>query len=234
MRPFLGFPELWNDGLHSRKNKKKDPFCPIKKKKPVVVSDILFHRPALRRPASFAAPVGSRFFNCPSTALYCLHAARSGYSGRLDCNKKGNIYLSGGKQESEATLEMCDASLCLVSSQAMASLGPHRGKADGSYRTRTFPVLRFVKSSCVSMCSFISPPQPKRNDTTTSHGLKTDDFSMTASGTAGGKPSVSTGRTSFPPGLFAEGWALWEFPHSLSCVVLKKKKKKHGISRLRF
>ncbi|CAB1343123.1 unnamed protein product [Coregonus sp. 'balchen'] len=33
--------ELWNDGLHSRKNKKKDPFCPAKKKKPVVVSDIL-------------------------------------------------------------------------------------------------------------------------------------------------------------------------------------------------
>uniref|UniRef100_A0A3P9BDT4 BRMS1 like transcriptional repressor b n=1 Tax=Maylandia zebra TaxID=106582 RepID=A0A3P9BDT4_9CICH len=33
--------ELWNDGLHSRKNKKKDPFCPVKKKKPVVVSDIL-------------------------------------------------------------------------------------------------------------------------------------------------------------------------------------------------
>ncbi|XP_077568277.1 breast cancer metastasis-suppressor 1-like protein-A [Stigmatopora nigra] len=30
--------ELWNDGLHSRKNKKKDTFCPIKKKKPVVVS----------------------------------------------------------------------------------------------------------------------------------------------------------------------------------------------------
>ncbi|XP_037100553.1 breast cancer metastasis-suppressor 1-like protein-A [Syngnathus acus] len=30
--------ELWNDGLHSRKNKKKDPLCPIKKKKPVVVS----------------------------------------------------------------------------------------------------------------------------------------------------------------------------------------------------
>ncbi|XP_010783470.1 breast cancer metastasis-suppressor 1-like protein-A isoform X2 [Notothenia coriiceps] len=30
--------ELWNDGLHSRKNKKKDPFCPVKKKKSVVVS----------------------------------------------------------------------------------------------------------------------------------------------------------------------------------------------------
>uniref|UniRef100_H2SD45 BRMS1 like transcriptional repressor b n=1 Tax=Takifugu rubripes TaxID=31033 RepID=H2SD45_TAKRU len=30
--------ELWNDGIHSRKNKKKDPFCAVKKKKPVVVS----------------------------------------------------------------------------------------------------------------------------------------------------------------------------------------------------
>lgn len=40
-RLFRGFPELWNDGLHSRKNKKKDPFCAVKKKKPVVVSDIL-------------------------------------------------------------------------------------------------------------------------------------------------------------------------------------------------
>uniref|UniRef100_A0A3B3ULG0 BRMS1 like transcriptional repressor b n=1 Tax=Poecilia latipinna TaxID=48699 RepID=A0A3B3ULG0_9TELE len=33
--------ELWNDGLQARKNKKKDPFCPVKKKKPVV----LFLRP---------------------------------------------------------------------------------------------------------------------------------------------------------------------------------------------
>lgn len=30
--------ELWNDELQSRKNKKKDPFSPDKKKKPVVVS----------------------------------------------------------------------------------------------------------------------------------------------------------------------------------------------------
>uniref|UniRef100_A0A4W5MQS5 BRMS1 like transcriptional repressor b n=1 Tax=Hucho hucho TaxID=62062 RepID=A0A4W5MQS5_9TELE len=39
--------ELWNDGLHSRKNKKKDPFCPAKKKKPVVFSFFLtpFSRP---------------------------------------------------------------------------------------------------------------------------------------------------------------------------------------------
>uniref|UniRef100_A0A3B3VL42 BRMS1 like transcriptional repressor b n=1 Tax=Poecilia latipinna TaxID=48699 RepID=A0A3B3VL42_9TELE len=27
--------ELWNDGLQARKNKKKDPFCPVKKKKPL-------------------------------------------------------------------------------------------------------------------------------------------------------------------------------------------------------
>ncbi|CAB1416509.1 unnamed protein product [Pleuronectes platessa] len=33
--------ELWNDGLHSRKNKKKDPFCPVKKKKPV--TDVFYH-----------------------------------------------------------------------------------------------------------------------------------------------------------------------------------------------
>ncbi|TTO79344.1 Breast cancer metastasis-suppressor 1-like protein-A [Bagarius yarrelli] len=33
--------ELWNDELQSRKNKKKDPFSPDKKKKPVMVSDIL-------------------------------------------------------------------------------------------------------------------------------------------------------------------------------------------------
>lgn len=45
-------PELWNDGLHSRKNKKKDPFCPVKKKKPVVVSDILFpSAPSLCNPS---------------------------------------------------------------------------------------------------------------------------------------------------------------------------------------
>ncbi len=36
-------PELWKDGLQSRKNKKKDPLSPgKKKKKPVVVSDILY------------------------------------------------------------------------------------------------------------------------------------------------------------------------------------------------
>ncbi|KAI3364505.1 hypothetical protein L3Q82_011286 [Scortum barcoo] len=52
--------ELWNDGLHSRKNKKKDPFCPVKKKKPVVVSDILFpsSRPCLIFPPFAMASLG--------------------------------------------------------------------------------------------------------------------------------------------------------------------------------
>uniref|UniRef100_A0A674ATW0 BRMS1 like transcriptional repressor a n=1 Tax=Salmo trutta TaxID=8032 RepID=A0A674ATW0_SALTR len=35
--------QLWNDELQSRKNKRKDQFSPDKKKKPVLVSDILFH-----------------------------------------------------------------------------------------------------------------------------------------------------------------------------------------------
>lgn len=89
--------ELWNDGLHSRKNKKKDPFCPVKKKKPVVVSDILrccsvlvsfisTHRRAVKTDVLFGFPVFSSTF---ITALYCLHAARPGYPWRLDCNKKG-------------------------------------------------------------------------------------------------------------------------------------------------
>ncbi|XP_077076610.1 breast cancer metastasis-suppressor 1-like protein-A isoform X2 [Siphateles boraxobius] len=34
--------ELWNDGLQSKKNKKKDPLSPGKKKKHVAVSDILY------------------------------------------------------------------------------------------------------------------------------------------------------------------------------------------------
>ncbi|CAB1339877.1 unnamed protein product [Coregonus sp. 'balchen'] len=36
--------ELWNDGLHSRKNKKKDPFCPAKIKKPVALATFGPHR----------------------------------------------------------------------------------------------------------------------------------------------------------------------------------------------
>ncbi|KPP65766.1 breast cancer metastasis-suppressor 1-like protein-A-like [Scleropages formosus] len=36
--------ELWNDGLQSRKNKKKDPFSPDKKKKPVAMATLGPHR----------------------------------------------------------------------------------------------------------------------------------------------------------------------------------------------
>uniref|UniRef100_A0A672KCI6 BRMS1 like transcriptional repressor b n=1 Tax=Sinocyclocheilus grahami TaxID=75366 RepID=A0A672KCI6_SINGR len=43
--------ELWSDGLQSRKNKKKDPLSPgKKKKKPVVVSDILYIVATVPRP----------------------------------------------------------------------------------------------------------------------------------------------------------------------------------------
>ncbi|XP_056438009.1 breast cancer metastasis-suppressor 1-like protein-A isoform X3 [Gadus chalcogrammus] len=59
--------ELWNDGLQSRKNKKKDPFYPVKKKKPVVVSgpyivymlqdlDILEDWTAIRKAMASLAP----------------------------------------------------------------------------------------------------------------------------------------------------------------------------------
>ncbi|XP_061610570.1 breast cancer metastasis-suppressor 1-like protein-A isoform X1 [Phyllopteryx taeniolatus] len=92
--------ELWNDGLHSRKNKKKDPFCPIKKKKPVVVS------------------------------------------------------------------------------------GPYI-----VYMLQDLDILE----------DWTAIRKPKQNDTTMLHGLKMDGFSMTASGTAGARPSVSTGKMSFPP-----------------------------------
>ncbi|KAI4802016.1 hypothetical protein KUCAC02_019877 [Chaenocephalus aceratus] len=46
--------ELWNDGLHSRKNKKKDPFCPVKKKKPDL--DILEDWTAIRKAMASLGP----------------------------------------------------------------------------------------------------------------------------------------------------------------------------------
>ncbi|KAJ4928693.1 hypothetical protein JOQ06_004319 [Pogonophryne albipinna] len=45
---------LWNDGLHSRKNKKKDPFCPVKKKKPDL--DILEDWTAIRKAMASLGP----------------------------------------------------------------------------------------------------------------------------------------------------------------------------------
>lgn len=73
------FPELWNDGLHSRKNKKKDPFCAVKKKKPVVVSDILSPELLACFPAlglSLLPPCCRvLYLDDAVTALYRLHAA---------------------------------------------------------------------------------------------------------------------------------------------------------------
>lgn len=87
-------PELWNDGLHARKNKKKDPFCAVKKKKPVVVSDIL----SPERSAALLAvvrhlrhPPAQRVFylDASVTALYRLHAAGPGHPRRLDRHQEG-------------------------------------------------------------------------------------------------------------------------------------------------
>lgn len=104
-------PELWNDGLHSRKNKKKDPFCPVKKKKPVVVSDILlflyFHlvRPRVTLPICCRRTTRARLtvcfhLNATATAVYRLHAAGPGHPGGLDRNQKGFSSLFLGNQRS--------------------------------------------------------------------------------------------------------------------------------------
>lgn len=79
LRRLCVFPELWNDGLHSRKNKKKDPFCAVKKKKPVVVSDILSPQLLACLPALLLRllPPCCRvlYLDDAVTALYRLHAA---------------------------------------------------------------------------------------------------------------------------------------------------------------
>uniref|UniRef100_A0AAY4D6W7 Breast cancer metastasis-suppressor 1-like protein-A n=1 Tax=Denticeps clupeoides TaxID=299321 RepID=A0AAY4D6W7_9TELE len=82
--------ELWNDGLQSRKNKKKDPFTPGKKKKPVVVTrpyivymlqdlDILEDWTAIRKVASLKRLLG---FAGPQKPEKHHHVARS-EDGRL-------------------------------------------------------------------------------------------------------------------------------------------------------
>lgn len=124
------FPELWNDGLHSRKNKKKDPFCPVKKKKPVVVSDILFpfvpslshyshHSSATSCEDVFPPLLCIFFLNRSFTALYRLHAARSGYSWRLDRNTEG-IFVNGRWNLLASVLEL------RVDLSRLFPLPPHR------------------------------------------------------------------------------------------------------------
>ncbi|XP_020352345.1 breast cancer metastasis-suppressor 1-like protein-A isoform X1 [Oncorhynchus nerka] len=87
--------ELWNDGLHSRKNKKRDPFCPAKKKKPVVVSgpyivymlqdlDILEDWTAIRKAPQAMASLGPHRVkvDVPAKADRHHHVVRS-EEGRL-------------------------------------------------------------------------------------------------------------------------------------------------------
>ncbi|TRY75945.1 hypothetical protein DNTS_033503 [Danionella cerebrum] len=91
--------ELWNDELQSRKNKKKDPFSPDKKKKPVVVSgpyivymlqdlDILEDWTAIRKAMATLGPHRVKndgknvFFYFSSKSEKQQHTARS-EDGRL-------------------------------------------------------------------------------------------------------------------------------------------------------
>ncbi|TKS75869.1 Breast cancer metastasis-suppressor 1-like protein-A [Collichthys lucidus] len=94
--------ELWNDGLHSRKNKKKDPFCPVKKKKPVVVSDILFR---------FALPSYRSYVFRRFTVCFSLTALSRPYI----------VYML-------QDLDILEDWTAIR--KAMASLGPHRVKVD--------------------------------------------------------------------------------------------------------
>ncbi|KAJ8270003.1 hypothetical protein GJAV_G00109200 [Gymnothorax javanicus] len=84
--------ELWNDGLQSKKNRKKDPFSPDKKKKPVVVSgpyivymlqdlDILEDWTAIRKAVATLAPHRVKA-DAPAKNEKYQHSARS-EEGRL-------------------------------------------------------------------------------------------------------------------------------------------------------
>lgn len=61
--------ELWNDELQSRRSKKKDPFSPDKKKKPVAVSDILFVVVVKKH---FTKPLAVDFFGCSPFQSVCF------------------------------------------------------------------------------------------------------------------------------------------------------------------
>ncbi|XP_026855709.2 breast cancer metastasis-suppressor 1-like protein-A isoform X1 [Electrophorus electricus] len=85
--------ELWNDELQSRKNKKKDPFSPDKKKKPVVVSgpyivymlqdlDILEDWTAIRKAMATLGPHRVKTDVSSSKSDKHQHTARS-EDGRL-------------------------------------------------------------------------------------------------------------------------------------------------------
>ncbi|KAG7244283.1 hypothetical protein INR49_004422 [Caranx melampygus] len=113
--------ELWNDGLHSRKNKKKDPFCPVKKKKPVVVSDILF--PLLLSLSLFLPSV------------ICSHDLLQGVSVTVnrDVSCPSSVFSLTSPLRPYIVYMLQDLDILedwTAIRKAMASLGPHRVKVD--------------------------------------------------------------------------------------------------------
>ncbi|XP_078418888.1 breast cancer metastasis-suppressor 1-like protein-A isoform X2 [Cetorhinus maximus] len=93
--------ELWNDELQSRKNKRKDPFSPDKKKKPVVVS-----------------------------GPYVVYMLQD-----LDILEDWTtIRKQSGMQDLAANDSLHLLTDCILF-KAMATLGPHRVKADASTKT---------------------------------------------------------------------------------------------------
>ncbi|XP_028295351.1 breast cancer metastasis-suppressor 1-like protein-A [Gouania willdenowi] len=85
--------ELWSDGLQSRKSKKKDVFCPVKKKKPVVVSgpyivymlqdlDILEDWTAIRKAVASLGPQRVKA-DAPAVKLDRHHHMARAEDGRL-------------------------------------------------------------------------------------------------------------------------------------------------------
>lgn len=149
-----------------------------------------------------------------STALYCLYAARPGYSWRLDGHKKGNILKADKDHRREGFL----ISSFLPPSQAMASLAPHRVKVDGKSLPSSSATVNTWQSADIdpsltlegfTQCFVLFFPfcfagkslQWNRTDITMWRAPRKVGFSTTTSGTAGDRPSASTEKTSFQPGM---------------------------------
>ncbi|KTF88653.1 hypothetical protein cypCar_00015212 [Cyprinus carpio] len=102
--------ELWNDELQSRKNKKKDPFSPDKKKKPVVVSDILYFN----------------LLYIPITSLSRICLKSLSFVSFLTCARPYIVYML-------QDLDILEDWTAIR--KAMATLGPHRVKTDVSSKS---------------------------------------------------------------------------------------------------
>lgn len=129
--------------MHSRKNKKKDPFCAVKKKKPVVVSDIL--SPELS--ACFLAAI--LYLCCPLGASSTLTALSRPYIvymlQDLDILEDWTaIRKVNGEQIVGSMLRFpcVNAPLPPPPAQAVASLGPHRVKVDGECSSAAVNIRR--------------------------------------------------------------------------------------------